>query len=167
METLPPQHYDTLQFLLRHLLKITEYREYNRMHISNLAIVFGPTIMWAATDSMNLALDMMQQNLVAEALLINYQQIFTWRTIANTQSTAHTRFPLVCYVSCCRFPLLQSADLHSIACSWNSAVNLRVFPIIIISQSWSVWLLLHVISCLWAGEGGQHLSKTESSTAIA
>ncbi|XP_046654512.1 rho GTPase-activating protein 12-like isoform X3 [Daphnia pulicaria] len=75
-ESLPTENYDTLQYLLQHLLKITVYREYNRMHISNLAIVFGPTLMWAATVSNNLALDMMQQNLVVEALLNNYHNIF-------------------------------------------------------------------------------------------
>jgi hypothetical protein len=32
--------------------------------------------MWAATVSNNLALDMMQQNLVVEALLSNYHNIF-------------------------------------------------------------------------------------------
>lgn len=77
VESLPTENHDTLQYLLRHLLKITEYREHNRMHISNLAIVFGPTLMWAATVSNNLALDMMQQNLVVEALLNNYHSIFT------------------------------------------------------------------------------------------
>jgi hypothetical protein len=46
------------------------------MHISNLAIVFGPTLMWAATASNNLALDMMQQNLVVEALLNHFHSIF-------------------------------------------------------------------------------------------
>lgn len=76
IESLPAENYDTLEYLLRHLLRITEYREANRMHISNLAIVFGPTLMWAATASNNLALDMMQQNLVVEALLNNYHQIF-------------------------------------------------------------------------------------------
>ena len=78
IEWLPVENYDTLQYLLKHLLKITEYRAYNRMHISNLAIVFGPTLMWAATESTNLALDMMQQNLVVEALLNHYSSIFRW-----------------------------------------------------------------------------------------
>ena len=77
MENLSRENYETLRFLLKHLLNITKYREHNRMHISNLAIVFGPTITWAATESFNLALDMMQQNLVVESLLNNYMNIFT------------------------------------------------------------------------------------------
>ena len=77
LQTLPAENHDTLKFLLKHLVKITEYREHNRMHTSNLAIVFGPTITWAATESFNLALDMMQQNLVVECLLNNVAHIFT------------------------------------------------------------------------------------------
>lgn len=69
-------HYDTLQFLLQHLLRVTMYQEYNRMHIPNLAIVFGPTLMWPAVESANMALDLMQQNLVIECLLSEYDKIF-------------------------------------------------------------------------------------------
>jgi len=67
---------DTLQALLRHLLKIADYAEYNRMMIPNLAIVFGPTLMWPAIESKNMALDLMQQNYVIEALLSDFESIF-------------------------------------------------------------------------------------------
>ncbi|CAL8147793.1 unnamed protein product [Orchesella dallaii] len=67
---------DTLQALLRHLLKIADYAEFNRMMIPNLAIVFGPTLMWPAMESKNMALDLMQQNYVIEALLVDFVSIF-------------------------------------------------------------------------------------------
>ncbi|KAG8039833.1 hypothetical protein G9C98_000562 [Cotesia typhae] len=76
VKALPPSNYDTLQFLLKHLLKVTSYQEFNRMHIPNLAIVFGPTLMWPAEESANMALDLMQQNLVIECLLSEYNKIF-------------------------------------------------------------------------------------------
>ena len=76
IDALPVENYETLKYLLNHLLKITEFREFNRMQISNLAIVFGPTLMWTATASLNLALDMMQQNIVVEALLNHFKEIF-------------------------------------------------------------------------------------------
>ncbi|XP_044596908.1 uncharacterized protein LOC123273544 isoform X2 [Cotesia glomerata] len=76
VKALPPANYDTLQFLLKHLLKVTSYQEFNRMHIPNLAIVFGPTLMWPAEESANMALDLMQQNLVIECLLSEYNKIF-------------------------------------------------------------------------------------------
>merc|ERR1712025_22843 len=48
------------------------------MPTPNLAIVFGPTLMWPPPHlvSVNLALDMMQQNIIVEALLNNVQNIF-------------------------------------------------------------------------------------------
>ncbi|ODN01939.1 Rho GTPase-activating protein 15 [Orchesella cincta] len=67
---------DTLQALLRHLLKIADYAEFNRMMVPNLAIVFGPTLMWPAMESKNMALDLMQQNYVIEALLVDFVSIF-------------------------------------------------------------------------------------------
>lgn len=46
------------------------------MHIPNIAIVFGPTLMWPEQESNNMALDLMQQNLVIECLLVEYENIF-------------------------------------------------------------------------------------------
>ena len=91
----PSVHRSTLAVLLRHLLRVTEEQRHNRMQIPNLAIVFGPTLMWppsnaaaagasAASSSsgaaqqqqQNLALGMMQQNIIVEALLNNFDVIF-------------------------------------------------------------------------------------------
>jgi hypothetical protein len=49
------------------------------MLIPNLAIVFGPTLMWPAQESVNMALDLMQQNFVIEALLLDFDSIFERR----------------------------------------------------------------------------------------
>ncbi len=76
VKKLPGPNRDTLQALLKHLLKVHEYAEYNRMQIPNLAIVFGPTLMWPAIESKNMALDLMQQNYVIEALLQDFETIF-------------------------------------------------------------------------------------------
>ncbi|XP_050437352.1 rho GTPase-activating protein 12-like isoform X2 [Adelges cooleyi] len=75
-KSLPAPNYDTLKFLLKHLLKVTSYKEFNRMQIPNLAIVFGPTLMWPETESTNMAIDLMQQNMVIEALLVDFDNIF-------------------------------------------------------------------------------------------
>jgi len=78
VQSMSSAHRSTLGFLLRHLVKVTEYKDRNRMQFSNLAIVFGPTLMWPPTHlvSHNLALDMMQQNIIVEALLNNVHQLF-------------------------------------------------------------------------------------------
>ena len=68
------------QCLLRHLVKVASFKDKNRMQFSNLAIVFGPTLMWSppqeASKTVNLALDLMQQNMIVEALLNNVDAIF-------------------------------------------------------------------------------------------
>jgi hypothetical protein len=76
--SLPQTHRATLSFLLRHLIRVTELKETNRMQIPNMAIVFGPTLMWPPSTlvSHNLALSMMQQNIIVEALLNNIDTIF-------------------------------------------------------------------------------------------
>lgn len=47
------------------------------MHIANLAIVFGPTLLWApAEQAHNIAVDCIQQNNVVEILLTDFHEIF-------------------------------------------------------------------------------------------
>ena len=74
---LPAPHQATLVVLLKHLDKVTQYKEVNRMAVSNLAIVFGPTLMWppAHLTNTNMALNMMQQNMIVEALITHLAQI--------------------------------------------------------------------------------------------
>jgi len=74
---LPAPNHITLIFLLKHLEKVTSYKDVNRMAVANLAIVFGPTLMWppAHLTTTNMALNMMQQNMIVEALITNLNMI--------------------------------------------------------------------------------------------
>uniref|UniRef100_A0A8D8LL24 Rho GTPase-activating protein 12 n=1 Tax=Cacopsylla melanoneura TaxID=428564 RepID=A0A8D8LL24_9HEMI len=76
IRSLPSPNHDTFKFLLQHLLRITKYKDFNRMHIPNLAIVFGPTLMWSEQESKNMAFDFMQQNLVIEYFLVEFDNVF-------------------------------------------------------------------------------------------
>ncbi|KAK7790217.1 hypothetical protein R5R35_014530 [Gryllus longicercus] len=77
VKKLPPQNHDTLKFLLQHLRRVTKYEEFNRMHVPNLAIVFGPTLMWREKEyHQNMAIEYMQQNLVIEFFLQQFDEIF-------------------------------------------------------------------------------------------
>ncbi|BES91767.1 rho GTPase activating protein [Nesidiocoris tenuis] len=76
VKSLPTANRDTLKFLLQHLLRVTKYKDFNRMLVANLAIVFGPTLMWPEQESQNMASELMQQNMVIEALLLDFPQIF-------------------------------------------------------------------------------------------
>ncbi|XP_059048178.1 WW domain-containing protein tag-325-like [Achroia grisella] len=81
VQSLPQCNRDTLKFLLEHLLRVTQYSERNRMHTTNLAIVFGPTLLWApAEQAHNIAIDCIQQNNVVEFLLNEFKDIFIEET---------------------------------------------------------------------------------------
>ncbi|XP_042862271.1 rho GTPase-activating protein 12-like isoform X2 [Penaeus japonicus] len=74
---LPVENYDTLKVLLQHLLRVSEYESENRMSISNLAIVFGPCLLWPKiTNAQDLMTDVMLHNRVIEGLLLDYHKIF-------------------------------------------------------------------------------------------
>jgi hypothetical protein len=45
------------------------------MDEANLAIVFGPTLMWPEMDSADMASDMMKRNLIVQALLKEFEDI--------------------------------------------------------------------------------------------
>uniref|UniRef100_A0A1E1W6J5 Rho-GAP domain-containing protein n=4 Tax=Pectinophora gossypiella TaxID=13191 RepID=A0A1E1W6J5_PECGO len=77
VHSLPQCNRETLKFLLEHLLRVTQFSERNRMHTANLAIVFGPTLLWApAEQAHNIAIDCIQQNHVVEILLNEFKDIF-------------------------------------------------------------------------------------------
>lgn len=77
---LPAENRDTLKVLIQHLLRVSEYESENRMSLSNLAIVFGPCLMWPkVTLSHDLMTDVMLHNRVVEGLLCDFNKIFSRR----------------------------------------------------------------------------------------
>ncbi|XP_047999713.1 uncharacterized protein LOC125236825 isoform X3 [Leguminivora glycinivorella] len=87
VNSLPPCNRDTLKYLLEHLLRVTKYSERNRMHTANLAIVFGPTLLWApAEQAHNIAIDCIQQNNVVDTLLTEFSEIFVEEGKARRKS---------------------------------------------------------------------------------
>ncbi|XP_076326801.1 rho GTPase-activating protein 12-like isoform X2 [Tachypleus tridentatus] len=75
VQSLPKPNYETLKFLLNHLLRVEKHNQKNLMDTQNLAIVFGPSLM--NFESSNMALDVMQQNRVLEYLLLKFDHIFS------------------------------------------------------------------------------------------
>ncbi|CAG0892355.1 unnamed protein product, partial [Cyprideis torosa] len=81
-------HLETLVFLLVHLRKVTEYSAHNRMKSHNLAIVFGPNLMWedeANTMAMSPS-GIMRQNEIVEILITNFNEM-------DSTSTAEVDLP--------------------------------------------------------------------------
>ncbi|KAJ8725450.1 hypothetical protein PYW08_003633 [Mythimna loreyi] len=77
VRALPDAHYETLKYLIQHLRRVVAHSTYNKMEARNLAIVFGPTLVRAASDDM-LAMvnDMSSQCRIIESFLTHYDWYF-------------------------------------------------------------------------------------------
>lgn len=56
--------------------RLMEHSETNRMTAQNLAIVWGPNLMWPRYDSGDIAINMVHQNQIIEFLLLEYDHVF-------------------------------------------------------------------------------------------
>ncbi|KAG9343658.1 hypothetical protein JZ751_013829 [Albula glossodonta] len=80
LKDLPQDNVATLRYIVRHLRKIAELEQDNKMSPSNLGIVFGPTLMrprpTGATVSLSSLVDYPHQARIVEALIVFHQTIF-------------------------------------------------------------------------------------------
>uniref|UniRef100_UPI003AADEAC0 rho GTPase-activating protein 9 isoform X2 n=1 Tax=Centroberyx gerrardi TaxID=166262 RepID=UPI003AADEAC0 len=76
---MPPPNHDTLQFMCRHLRRVLEHSDANRMTTQNIGIVFGPTLMRPERDNGNMAVNMVYQNQAVELILSEFDHIFGTR----------------------------------------------------------------------------------------
>ncbi|KAL7421093.1 hypothetical protein Q5752_003977 [Cryptotrichosporon argae] len=74
---LPDPNYATLKFFMGHLDKVRRKESVNQMSVSNLSIVFGPTLLGAPPEEGGLNLEHMSfQCKAIETILEKYQEIF-------------------------------------------------------------------------------------------
>ncbi|KAA0712657.1 Rho GTPase-activating protein 9 [Triplophysa tibetana] len=73
---MPPPNHDTLLHMIRHLTRVMECSDSNRMTTQNIGIVFGPTLMRPENEGGNMAINMVYQNQAIELLLSKSKQIF-------------------------------------------------------------------------------------------
>ncbi|XP_014794957.1 PREDICTED: rho GTPase-activating protein 29 isoform X3 [Calidris pugnax] len=80
LKQLPVPNYNTLQYLIGHLHRVTEHSDENKMSASNLGIIFGPTLIRPrqtdATVSLSSLVDYPYQARVVELLITYYEKIF-------------------------------------------------------------------------------------------
>ncbi|XP_041097692.1 rho GTPase-activating protein 15 isoform X2 [Polyodon spathula] len=76
VDNLPPANHDTMKYMFRHLKKVKELSDVNRMTTQNIGIVFGPTLMRPEKDFANIAVNMVYQNQVVEDILSECDAIF-------------------------------------------------------------------------------------------
>ncbi|KAJ3305747.1 hypothetical protein HDV03_001155 [Kappamyces sp. JEL0829] len=82
VQKLPKVHYDVLDYLMRHLVKVAAKSEVNKMEPSNLAIVFGPSLIRVEEkgDDMQSAyanmMNMSFQNALVENMITQTEWLF-------------------------------------------------------------------------------------------
>lgn len=74
---LPEKNREMLEMLIRHLVNVCSHSEENRMTPSNMAVIFGPTLMRAKEETVAAMLDIKFQNIVVEIMIEDYKKIFT------------------------------------------------------------------------------------------
>uniref|UniRef100_A0A8C8S323 Rho GTPase-activating protein 12 n=1 Tax=Pelusios castaneus TaxID=367368 RepID=A0A8C8S323_9SAUR len=76
IKQLPKPNQDTMQTLFRHLKKVVESGEKNRMTYQSIAIVFGPTLLKPEKETGNIAIHTVYQNQIVELILLELNAIF-------------------------------------------------------------------------------------------
>nr|XP_045005560.1 rho GTPase-activating protein 12 isoform X4 [Jaculus jaculus] len=73
---LPKPNQDTMQVLFRHLRRVIENGEKNRMTYQSIAIVFGPTLLKPEKETGNIAVHTVYQNQIVELILLELSSVF-------------------------------------------------------------------------------------------
>ncbi|CAH8639141.1 unnamed protein product [Heterobilharzia americana] len=71
---LPDDNYEILNFLIRFLTEISMYSQQNKMNAANLAVVFGPSLIWSRNQASLTAMGVI--NAFTQILITHYEYIF-------------------------------------------------------------------------------------------
>ncbi|XP_034045694.1 rho GTPase-activating protein 27 isoform X2 [Thalassophryne amazonica] len=74
---LPLPNHNTMEVLFKHLRRVIEHRDSNRMSFQSVAIVFGPTLLRPQLESPNMTINMVYQSQIVELMLSEFQTIFS------------------------------------------------------------------------------------------
>uniref|UniRef100_A0A182MZI8 Rho-GAP domain-containing protein n=1 Tax=Anopheles dirus TaxID=7168 RepID=A0A182MZI8_9DIPT len=90
LHRVPPMNYETLKHLMRHLHRVSTHSEANLMDPRNLAIVFGPSVVRSANESLETAVkDMRHQCQIVEVLINYYQYFFEDGLLPSVDESKH------------------------------------------------------------------------------
>ncbi|XP_073695768.1 oligophrenin-1 [Garra rufa] len=73
---LPERNREMLELLIKHLVSVCSHSSENLMIVSNMGVIFGPTLMRAEEETVAAMLDIKFQNIVMEILIEDYSKIF-------------------------------------------------------------------------------------------
>uniref|UniRef100_A0A087YIM9 Rho GTPase activating protein 27, like n=1 Tax=Poecilia formosa TaxID=48698 RepID=A0A087YIM9_POEFO len=75
--SLPLPNYETMKLLFKHLRRVIDHKDSNRMSVQSVAIVFGPTLLRPQIESANMTVHMVFQSQIVELMLNKFNEIFT------------------------------------------------------------------------------------------
>uniref|UniRef100_A0AAY4E7E1 Rho GTPase activating protein 42b n=1 Tax=Denticeps clupeoides TaxID=299321 RepID=A0AAY4E7E1_9TELE len=93
---LPEKNREMLQILIKHLVTVSIHDKTNLMTVSNLGVIFGPTLMRSQEETVAAMMNIKFQNIVVEILIENFEKA---RQPSNTLSDGlifHVIIPLNC-----------------------------------------------------------------------
>uniref|UniRef100_A0AAR2LX00 Rho GTPase-activating protein 42 n=1 Tax=Pygocentrus nattereri TaxID=42514 RepID=A0AAR2LX00_PYGNA len=73
---LPEKNKEMLDILIKHLFVVSTHSQKNLMTVSNLGVIFGPTLMRSQEETVAAMMNIKFQNIVVEILIENYEKIF-------------------------------------------------------------------------------------------
>uniref|UniRef100_A0A672GEB3 Rho GTPase-activating protein 42-like n=1 Tax=Salarias fasciatus TaxID=181472 RepID=A0A672GEB3_SALFA len=74
---LPEKNRTMLDLLTNHLLKVSSHSEQNLMTVSNLGMIFGPTLMRSQEETVAAMMNIKFQNIVVEIIIENHHKVFS------------------------------------------------------------------------------------------
>uniref|UniRef100_A0A8C7D062 Rho GTPase activating protein 45 n=1 Tax=Oncorhynchus kisutch TaxID=8019 RepID=A0A8C7D062_ONCKI len=105
VKELPKANVATLRYIVRHLRRIAELEQDNKMSPSNLGIVFGPSLIrprpTGATVSLSSLVDYPHQARIIETLVVFYTAIFQSKSSSTSSRPSSISIQQVCF---CVFP---------------------------------------------------------------
>uniref|UniRef100_A0A8C1PXL1 Oligophrenin 1 n=1 Tax=Cyprinus carpio TaxID=7962 RepID=A0A8C1PXL1_CYPCA len=72
---LPERNREMLELLIKHLVSVCSHSSENLMTVSNMGVIFGPTLMRAEEETVAAMLDIKFQNIVMEILIEGYSKV--------------------------------------------------------------------------------------------
>ncbi|XP_041850469.1 rho GTPase-activating protein 42 isoform X2 [Melanotaenia boesemani] len=73
---LPEKNREMLELLIKHLVIVSTQNQSNMMTVSNLGVIFGPTLMRSQEETVAAMMNIKFQNIVVEILIENFNKIF-------------------------------------------------------------------------------------------
>ncbi|XP_044058515.1 rho GTPase-activating protein 42 isoform X3 [Siniperca chuatsi] len=73
---LPEKNKEMLELLIKHLVTVSTQSQFNLMTVSNLGVIFGPTLMRSQEETVAAMMNIKFQNIVVEILIENFIKIF-------------------------------------------------------------------------------------------